>query len=512
MKKNLACLLVFCMMLMLTLSACKSQKDVGSNASVASDSSDNISQESDVEALPDDESSDVIDADTSAAESKTSSSKTQSQKTTSKSTGTTNTNVKLIKDLKGYTFVIAVSRYGDQEVLQVGESDLADAQYSRDKYIEKAYNCKIKYQYYEPTTFFDSAKAVIMGGDKFADLMMVEGFVFGRLYVQNMLYDISKLPGVNLKSDAYLAQHTEAATFKDGVYGTNFGINPASRGGMLVHYNKKIIKERKLEDPQDLVKSGNWTWDKFKELIDKSKKDLDGNGSFTEKDCFGATSASYSGVVPAFFSSGIPAISKTADKKLEYNLKNANAMDALLKFSNIFSGKGSFYAADFQKQMDQYLAGKATFYIGGLNDPQISGGGVDAVVPVPLYKKGMKYVAGQSHDVQLICVPKTIKDASKTGTLMQALAEKSKSEYDIYLEEQMASFSDDTSAKMYKDYIFSSCYLDPMMFLQHLDMIYYDATNCVIGNPVMSGQLASDLIYANSEQAQALLDEMFNER
>ena len=49
-------------------------------------------------------------------------------------------------------------------------------------------------------------------------------------------------------------------------------------------------------------------------------------------------------------------------------------------------------------------------------------------MPFPVYKKGMSYIAGQSHDTNVVVVPKTIKDPGTTGLLMQALAERSKSE------------------------------------------------------------------------------------
>ncbi len=515
MKKQIVWLLLACLLAASVFGGCQKTDtpDTSAPDASAAESADSGDVDADSTAEPDGDSAEEPSADDSAGAT-TANGGSETRSTTKKVSSTTkkpsSETVKLIKDLKGYKFVIAQSRYGDPPEYTPGESELADARHRRDEYIQKAYNCKIVYQYYEPTTFFNSAKAVIMGGDKFADLMTIELFVFSRLYVQDMLYDISTLPHVALNSDAYYKTHTDMMTFKNGTFGTNMGINNGAKSGAMVHYNRKIIKECKVEDPQDLVKKGEWTWDKFKSLIAATAKDLDGNGSFTEKDRFGVTSASYSGLVPNFFSAGIPALKKDKNGKITYNLGTSEAQTALLKFDQMFSAKGGFYTADFEKQVKQYTEGKATFFLGTLGSMAVDAGIEDAVVPFPVYKKGMSYIAGQSHDTNMVAVPKTIKDPETTGLLMQALAERSKSEWDLYCEDYKANFLDDTSAQMFEKYIWGKGNADLMTLVLQLDMTLYNGTQCAIGNPVLSDQLASDLVYSNAEACQILLDDMFN--
>lgn len=48
--------------------------------------------------------------------------------------------------------------------------------------------------------------------------------------------------------------------------------------GYPLGYNKSMIAEANLEDPQELWKKGEWTWDKFFEYIEKLTKDTDGDG------------------------------------------------------------------------------------------------------------------------------------------------------------------------------------------------------------------------------------------
>lgn len=52
-------------------------------------------------------------------------------------------------------------------------------------------------------------------------------------------------------------------------------------------FNKDLIKELNLENPYDLVKSGNWTVDKLKEMATIATANIDGNSDWSNKDRWG---------------------------------------------------------------------------------------------------------------------------------------------------------------------------------------------------------------------------------
>ena len=61
-------------------------------------------------------------------------------------------------DFDGYEFVIAEACYygsEDRPNMEAGASDLSDAILARNKAIEEKFNCKITYEYYDPTSFYD---------------------------------------------------------------------------------------------------------------------------------------------------------------------------------------------------------------------------------------------------------------------------------------------------------------------------------------------------------------------
>jgi len=56
---------------------------------------------------------------------------------------------------------------------------------------------------------------------------------------------------------------------------------------MVIYFNKNMIRDYKLEDPYELVNSGNWTWDKLAEMSAAVAEDLNGDGKYDEDDQYG---------------------------------------------------------------------------------------------------------------------------------------------------------------------------------------------------------------------------------
>jgi len=55
----------------------------------------------------------------------------------------------------------------------------------------------------------------------------------------------------------------------------------------MLFFNKKLFSDYALENPYLLVENGQWTLDKFKELMKNFTRDIDGDGVITYKDMFG---------------------------------------------------------------------------------------------------------------------------------------------------------------------------------------------------------------------------------
>lgn len=89
----------------------------------------------------------------------------------------------------------------------------------------------------------------------------------------------------------------------------------------------------------------------------------------------------------------------------------------MLKLSSIFTSQDGalFNSIDYEKQVAMYENGKSLFYIAAPGEKFENMSHEDAVVPVPLYKKGGKYSAAVGHNAKILSIPKTVKDPATTG-------------------------------------------------------------------------------------------------
>ena len=102
--------------------------------------------------------------------------------------GKSNTKVELVEDLGGYQFTVACAMYGDEADWWDKGTEYGSAVNKVFDEIESAYNCKIVFDYYEPTTIVNSLRSSVMSGEKFADIVVGNLFNFGTAYANDLLH------------------------------------------------------------------------------------------------------------------------------------------------------------------------------------------------------------------------------------------------------------------------------------------------------------------------------------
>lgn len=142
--------------------------------------------------------------------------------------------------------------------------------------IEKKYNVKIKFENLSWDGIIKSINTSIPAGNPECDIYLTD-LQFGiPAVVHGLAQDLSKIAPKNsdLLTDNKIVKPLK---LKDlgGIYlFQEQGLQP----GIFLGYNATMIKELGLEDPQDLYKKGQWTWDKFEEYIRKGTRDTNNDG------------------------------------------------------------------------------------------------------------------------------------------------------------------------------------------------------------------------------------------
>lgn len=173
--------------------------------------------------------------------------------------------------------------------------------------------------------------------------------------------------------------------------------------GFVVYYNRKTIEALGFDDPKELYEKGEWTLEKFKEMLldyvdpDSEQYGLDG--------WFNAT--------PLYLASGVPFVS-LSDGKLVNNMMDPAFERAMqyqydLNKNGLILDKSLF---NWQPQIQYIGEGKELFYIGGLYEIEQSpdiwtknfGSAEDVYfVPVPKYEKADKYYYNAEIDCYNLC-------------------------------------------------------------------------------------------------------------
>ena len=94
-------------------------------------------------------------------------------------------------------------------------------------------------------------------------------------------------------------------------------------------YNRELARANQLGALEDLVDSGEWTYDKFFEIQTAVSVEIDGTPGHSKDDAFGLVMDSYNAFVPFVYGGGFRLSNKTDDDKLTLTGNTASALDAV---------------------------------------------------------------------------------------------------------------------------------------------------------------------------------------
>ena len=151
------------------------------------------------------------------------------------------------------------------------------------KQAEKLFNCKI-----EVIGISDSPEekfiSRVMAGDSRWDIWTCSRNVYYNMLAEGVMFPVS-----DILPESY---YDKMLASKDVYYkimghkGKAYGFTDAHAGADLFFflYNKDMFNNLGLQDPQELYKTGEWTWDNLEQLATALTRDTDGDG---KTDVFG---------------------------------------------------------------------------------------------------------------------------------------------------------------------------------------------------------------------------------
>lgn len=424
-------------------------------------------------------------------------------------------------DLGGYEFVIAEACYYDSEDrpnMEAGASELSDAIIARNKAIEEKFNCKITYEYYDPTGFYNEMYPLIMSGEKVADIMDVTLFTYGKLSVGEYLYDMTKLPNVNFSNKHWLKIYDDTAVLPSGTrYGASAMFANPYTHGFGIYYNKRLVSELGLEDPYKLLAEDKWNWDTFGTLLGKAMKDVDSDAVFGNSDIYSITGGLDGGITAFYLANGEKMFNIADDGEVKYAMTGDNVIPTLTKMKSMFSKPGAYYygGGDSSLCTDMFINGQVTFYINLTTRGQALREMKDdfGLLPIPMGPDVKNYYSPIDHNTPIVCVPSSIDNPEATGTILEALAATSYSELEIWKNEiSDLYYRDDESAKNLSEYILPNIIYDPVFMYSRIDQQFEQYTITAVFKPIARDPNTdpATIIGSGKQVVQTLIDEVIN--
>lgn len=173
-------------------------------------------------------------------------------------------------DLNGR--VIKMSAWWD--LTPAGDTASDKAHLEKIAELEKKYNMTIEFVNVPFEEYMDKFTTTVLGGEPFADLVIMEYKSALPAILKGQLYAISEF--TDAQSDVNNEQKFVTKAPKLG--GGEYGIDTPTTLAVGMHYNRDLFKKLGLPDLHEIYANGEWTWDKFLEIAKAATKDSDNDG------------------------------------------------------------------------------------------------------------------------------------------------------------------------------------------------------------------------------------------
>ena len=166
---------------------------------------------------------------------------------------------------------------------------LNDAVYARNLKIEEKYNIKITDAIAEFDQMTSKINQSVKAGDDIYDAVCMHVITFPPLAQAGNFLDLFEMPKIDLSKPWWNQGSTKDLSIINRLFIMQGDLLIMDNDAMeAMIFNKKLIQDYNLGSPYDIVKGGEWTFDKLIEMMKNASKDLNGDGQMiAEDDLFG---------------------------------------------------------------------------------------------------------------------------------------------------------------------------------------------------------------------------------
>jgi len=362
--------------------------------------------------------------------------------------------------------------HGAINVAESNGEQLNDALYERARSVEERLG--VVFEETLNTDNTDPAKLAIQAGDTAYKLVNARNVHTVQYASQNLGYRWDQVKNIDLEKDYWYDSINKNLTMANVIFTAAGAYNLSSYDYThVLMFNKQMVTDLNLENPYDLVKNNQWTFDKFVEFGTAALADVNGDGVYDLNDRYGLVSGAKQ-IPPCFWiaaeqqgmiknAEDIPEFTMPADETFNKILTEIYelAWDSEIWYrelstdDNIPESSKTLFAAD-----QSLMMGSTFYHVELFREMEADFG----ILPYPKYSAEQENYVSRIEGCELPLIPSSLsqEEADMTGAVLEALSSYSAVHtipvyYEVYLKTRNAR--DAESAEMF-DIIFANRVFD----------------------------------------------------
>lgn len=304
---------------------------------------------------------------------------------------------------------------------------LNDALYARNRTVEERFGVKIVGVacggcYDQPGII----RQTISSGDDAYELCSSMVFLTGPIIIEGYYLNWLNMEYNDFSQPWWIGGVNDCFRIGDAIY--------AATGDMCVstlkltygiYYNRTQGENYNLGGVYDEIRSGNWTIDRFTDIVHAVYSDLNGNGKADDDDFYGFTAEALTNLDIYSFAFGIPITEKDADGIPQLVFNNEKTITAVDKVLDLYYGGEGSHISSAGVETNIFKAGNCLFTTSWLGHAYGNFRDMKddySILPYPKYDENQeKYLTGAMDNYSVLGAPITTKTPEMISLITEAL-------------------------------------------------------------------------------------------
>ena len=321
----------------------------------------------------------------------------------------------------------------DLDTAELNGEVLNDAVYRRNALVENQLGITIEGVAKKTATFDSDLSKMVLANTDEADAIFPRMKALATFAGRGNLADLNAIDTFDFTQPWWNQDSVESLS----LYGKLFGVASDAAymhkmATTVAFFNQRLVTDYGMGDMYQLVKDGNWTFDKMLEFGAQVSRDLDNDGAWTAADAYGI-SCQNDGSYYFFNASGLRICDKDESGNIVFNLNSELAINTLQKFyavkideSMYFNRMKAATKLDLPAVAAMFGEGRALFLVRPVQT-LFTLRNVNAefgVLPMPKMLDGQKeyYSTINPNAGTVMAIPSSVADLDRSATVLSLLA------------------------------------------------------------------------------------------